>query len=122
VALGDQSESPALLTGIALGSTELGAVCCSVVAEIVAVLHLTEVRRGTPDLYAFSPIPNEDIWRVGSTLSCLIVVRNLEGLLFVKLHIGITKSKSRRKSRSRVDSNAVMAYVRELGTRPVRLR
>jgi hypothetical protein len=89
VALGDQTESPTLLTGIALGSTELGAVFCPVLAEIVAVLHLTEVRLGTPDLYASSPIPNEYIWRVGSTLSCLIMVRDLEGLLFVKLNIGI---------------------------------
>jgi len=58
-------------------------------AEIVAVLHLTEVRLGTPDLSAFGPIPNEYIWRVGSPSSSIIMVRDLDWLLFVTRNIWI---------------------------------
>ena len=83
------AESPATLPGVALRRTELRAVFRPVLAEIVAVLHLIQRRLGLRGLGAMGTIADEDVRRVSPTLPMGVMVDDLDGLFFEKLHIRI---------------------------------
>jgi len=72
-----------------LSDAKLGSVFRPVLAEVVAVLDLPQVRRGMLSVQAIGSIPHKHVRRVGSASPTVIMIRDLDRLLFVKLNIRI---------------------------------
>ncbi len=83
------TEPPAPLPSIALSDAKLGSVFRPVLAEVVAVLDLPQVRLGMLSLQAIGAIPDKHVRRVGSASPTVIMIRDLDRLLFIKLNIRI---------------------------------
>jgi len=60
-----------------------------VLAELLAVLHLTQEGLGMPCLEAIGAIADEDIWRISPTAPLGVMVDDLDRLLFVKFNVSI---------------------------------
>jgi hypothetical protein len=86
---GHHTEAPALLPSVALRGAKLGSVVHPVLAEVIAILDLTQESLGGPDLYGTDSIPHQHVWRVGPGSPPGIRVCDLDRLLFVILNLGI---------------------------------
>jgi len=65
-------------------------------AQIIAVLHLTEEGLGMPGLWAIVTIADEDVRRLRPTTSIGVMVDDLDWLLFEKLNVRIEIEKQEK--------------------------
>src|SRR5262249_17499067 len=84
-----EPKTPAIFTSIATCRFEFYLVFHPMLAQIVAVFDLAEHRRVNRCQYLVDTVVDQHVWRVGMTSAMVVMIRDLDRLLFERLDIRI---------------------------------